>query len=782
MVQQITTQYHAFDTSENQNKRLSGVVPAGVYSGFRVRPNGGSANTLDIITGNDTSSVLVTSEGVRVEETGDLYGVVSVQAADISLSRMDLVVAEYQFVANSNIQQTYKVIRGANQPDPTKDPVAPTVENAFQIPLAYVTVRPKSAFSGVSSAQILVTDVVQVANASFTAQDASANLKPEISPLDATRVYVFPGIFLSLDSTGVIDFEGGYSEPISILGYADNEVRYTRFGLTDAGAVVTAGDAASEEALPDLTRDVFPLAVARTRRTGNSVFIEEITDIRFPHARRQAKLNEEANYKSLLSESVFEAMFVDTLVDSAKIDLTTVKLFDGSENEFLSAAMESKDTSLTVSYTGDASVPPQDVTISTTDILLGGNSGVVYHFMIVAETVFSGLRFRYSTSSSTGGFTTQTFAINQMVSVPAGTNKLFIQFVFPRSAFLATKSAKIFSYAALLNIDSSVLNASTIGELGIDGLKNNLNNLIANGSFYYWSRYTSDGGVTDYETADDQTYLVSDTTDEFVLADGWQITSNLTVSPVDGSLVTRTVLGTLDNESVTGMKLTAANINTDGDAVGGGGVVAEYRLPAAFELKGRRVTFALDYLAGAAGDFEIGVAFYQKINGALVLLGSSSILNPSAQGTLTISSSDPVPATATEIGFYIRYNSTSAVTVYRARAVSGEFNAVPYTPVINAPSVLRQYYERGRVFFAAAADAGNVVGTSTQFGTPKAGIGTVGARAIVTGGANRSVNVSDISVSPDRQSTVFSASAAGSGNVIIDLDWEAYVRFDGGLV
>ena len=109
MAQNITTRYRDFDTSEVQNQRFVNVVEAGVYSGYDLSVNGGLAYTIDITTGSDGVSTLVTSQGVVITESDTVAAAVKLAPADPSFDRIDLIVAEYQYSTNPADVQVYKV-------------------------------------------------------------------------------------------------------------------------------------------------------------------------------------------------------------------------------------------------------------------------------------------------------------------------------------------------------------------------------------------------------------------------------------------------------------------------------------------------------------------------------------------------------------------------------------------------------------------------------------------------------------------------------------------------
>ncbi len=765
MTQLIYTRFHAQDTAVNQNKQLEYVVKPGIYAGFRVKPNVALPYHLDITVGADDSSVLVTSEGVKVEETESIIGAVKLAQPDPTLTRIDAIVAEYAYVPNANIQQTYKAIRGQNQPDTDSAPTKPEPESDFQVVLAYVTVRPSS--SGIQN--IDITDIEHVPLAPWS----DAALKPIIEPNDPRRVYVYPGRFISVDRTSPVEFGGGYSPIIDPVLYQTNEVRYIQLGLTDDGLVSIIGQASSEDLLPALTTDVLPVAIARVRKSFGQVVVETLKDIRFAYSREHSRPNELLFYADALSGSVFKDLRVETFSDASAVDLDSVKLVGGSQ-AFLTASVDTADTSLTISWTGPTKIPSEDVTISTADVLAGGLATKVAHFMVLADTSFSGLRFQYSVSAATAGYTAESFRPNEIVRIPGGQGtKLFIKFIIPRSAFSATKVAKLFSYGLLYGLDATVLNANTLSDLGISSLKSNLQNLIPNGQFYYWSRPSVEGSVPDLSSPQELIFPFSQSTDDINAGDSWQVTK--WGGPAKSNQISRVWYSIAGQPSKTALKFTASSSMS-------GPTYVEYRYPLPAELVGRTLTFSFDYRSGVSEAVGIGIVVYRFNGLTLEVLSRTDRVALTAQGTLVVQTDGNISTEAAQIGFYIMFLNTGAETttyVTDARAAIGDFNDLPYTPAPNASAILPAYAESGRSFLSCYASEGTVVGVASQFAGRKLAIGSVEARIQKLGTANRSVGLSDITLEATSTSVVAASSAIAAGPVLLDVDWEVFVRYEG---
>lgn len=764
MVQIVNTAFQSPDTSAGLNAKASGVISPGVYQGYRVVPNAGDGATLDIVHGHDATSVLVMPNGLRVEDTEPVKAAFKIDAADASFSRIDLAAVELVGVETP----VFRIVKGANQVDPTKEPVVPELPEGW-VELARISVKPLSVTGGLTT-KLTLDDIDPVPKASWSQLRTSSSCKPEVSPTDHSRLYVYPGNFISVDGTSVISFSGGMSPEIPADTYADGEVRWVRAALTDEGTVVYIGSATTQAGLPDLSNDVFPLAEIKTRKSFGSVVIDEVVDIRYFFDRKQAKSDETDVYRDLLASSVFSSMHVDTLVDASLVDLKSVALDTSGPSTELSAALSTEDTSLTLTYSGDLSVPAEDVTITTVDLLLGGSTPYVNQFMCSADTPFDGLRFRYSTSSASGGFSTNTYALGEIVRIPQGAaTQLFIKWVFPRAAFQLLKVAKLYSYAVLFNIDAATLNSATIGDLGVPSLSSNTNNLLANGDFSLWSQYDSTGVAVDAQSLNVHTFAVGDlpgnsgSTEEHVnTADGWQLTGTTSVT---GGQVSRVPMTDISLGGV-GLELTALP--------GAGSVHLEQRIQQAGWLAGRTVTAAIEYRTGVAGAVGLGIAVYERTAAGLVLKDKYEVIAPSVEGTLLVETL-PLPAYTHELGVYVVYPDTGAAVttrIWQARAAVGSFGSLPFAPG-GDPAHL---YARGRCAGAVSASgAPTTLVAAASLRKPM--FGNIVVRA-VTGGTSLSSGVSDISLTHDNYSVLASAQTSGAGGATLLVSWEVYVRYE----
>lgn len=775
MAQRITTRYHALDTSVLQNDQIRGVISPGIYSGYFVRVNAGASNYLDIISGADTSSVLITSEGIKIEETEPVLGAVLLDPADANLSRYDLIVAEFRYAAiDVGLEQTYKVVKGRNQASLSSEPVRPTVQNQYQVPLAYVKVRPRAQLSGTYPIQVLNTDIYHVARAKWTKgpEEISA-LRPEIAVSDNRRIYVYPGIMANSEGTRVVEFEGGYSAVLTDTSLIENAERFYLFGVSDQGEVAVFGSSNDESTLPEFDNDLFPVAIVRAKNINGSIRILSLKDIRFPFARRLPQANKTTAYQTMLSNSVFRYLRVERFDSDEFIRLSSASLNTAGTTAYITASIDGFDNNLAIKWSGTTIVPSESIKITTEDMMAGGNMGVVKHFMLLADTSISGLKFVYSVSSPTAGFTTTPVSPGAIVRIPGvGATKLYIRFIIPAGAFTPDGLAKINSYGIFLGLSDAAMNAVSITELGIDAVKSSVPNLIANGDFYYWSVNTTLEALPDLSSKDEQFFRAN--ADNPLLADGWQITN--IGSAFKNEAVSRIIRSSAENAATTAMKLVTAGSST------GGNITIEYRIPAASELVGKPITFSMGYLAETPSSLSIGIATYTRTSDGLEQgdkTQTSAILN---SGDLIVTLT-AVGENVDQISFFVTIAASSTeeeYTIFNARAAVGVFGFLNYSKVMAAPAILPQYYERGRAFLAQKTTTGAKLGISAQFGTPKSDeLGELIARTVETSASDRSANITGLTYDTNKFGVILSSTAAGADEAVIDVDWEAYVRYEG---
>ena len=775
MAQKITTRYHALDTSVLQNDQIKGVISPGIYSGYFVRVNPGASNYLDVIPGPDATSVLVTSEGIKIEETEPVLGAVLLDPADANLARYDLIVAEFRYAAiDIGLEQTYKVIKGRNQASLSVEPVRPNVQSQYQVPLAYVKVRPRAQLSGTYPIQVLNTDIYHVPRAKWTRgpEEISA-LRPEVAVSDNRRIYVYPGLMSNSEGTRVIDFYGGYSEVLTDPNLSDNAEKYYVFGVSDLGTVDVFGSSNDESTLPEFDNDLFPVAIVRAKKIAGTIRFLSLKDIRFPFSRRLPQANKTTMYQTMLSNSIFRYLRVERFDTTEFIRLDTASLYTADTTAYITATVDGFDSNLSIQWTGATVVPSESIKITTDDMMDGGNMGVVKHFMLLADSAIANLKFVYSVTSPTSGFTTTPVSPGTVVRVPGvGASKLYIRFIIPAAAFTPDGVAKISSYGIFFTLSDAAMNSVSITELGLDAIKSSVPNLIANGDFYYWSVNTTLEQVPDLSSKDPLYFRANG--DNKLLADGWQITT--LGAAFKNESVGRIIRSASQDSAVTAMRLTTAGGSQAGN------IVVEYRVPAASELVGKPLTFAINYEAETPASFSIGIATYTRTANGLEMQEKVQTAAIENVGQLIVNLT-AVGENVDQISFFFVIAGSSAeedYTVYSARAAIGIFNLLNFTKVLTAPAILAQYYERGRAFLAQRATVGSRIGTSVQFSVPKSSeLGTLTARTIETSASDRSTNITGLTYDANRFGLVLSSTSSGGNEALIDVDWEAFVQYEG---
>ena len=772
--------YHALNTSTLHNERLARVLRPGVYAGYRIRRNAADPSLVDLTHGEDGASVLLSIEGVRIEEDNELAGIVKIQPADSMLSRYDLVVAEYVWSANNTVPQVYKVIRGAYQPDLVTEPVRPQAQSVYQLPLAWILVRPKTTLRGESRVEILQSDIFHAPKAAdVEAPYEISTLKPELDPTNRKRIYVNEGIFPSSTGSSIVIFGGGYSSEIPDLS-VDGEVRYFLFGISDDKEVSSSGESTTLLTIPEIGSDILPIGVAKASRHGTITTIDEIIDIRFPFSRRMVFGDEESFYREYLRESVFQNMQIDACDLDTKFDLTTLAPVDDN----LTAEMNRGDTSLTVTWASSTPLAT-DVTVATGNILDGTDISAVRHILVLADSDVIGLTFDYSVVSPTSGFTGTYYDLGTIQEIQGGaTSMLFLRFRILSSQFAAAGAKKIYSFAVCMNLSYATLNKNSLAGLGLEALGYQIENLIPNGDFFNWSRNDSVGATPDVASRNKISYTVhmadrAARTNIFA-ADGWQFTK-MSFDPENGVisriLWSRDVIGSPDDNTIdTAMEWRGAGATTPA-----GENDLELRVPVYGQMIGQYITFAVDFKASHLGSVGIELRFYERTSDGRFLVQSkvrTGILR--FDGTMLVKSENVLNEKVFAVGFVIVFAQLNpATTVYlkNARAAIGRYETLPFRRPPAADVLARAYYERGRLFAASQLRAGNDVGASLQFGSRKpVGMSENGAlkTTIIT---SRCVNNSSPVFTVSAQGLAATSQAIMDGLSILDLDWEASVIY-----
>lgn len=755
MTQTITTRYQEFNTSSIQNDRFVGVVPAGVYLGYRLSAGSGISNLIDITAGADGVSTLVTPEGVVVTETSNIPGAVRIASADPNFSRIDAVVAEYTYSTDPSRGQIYKVIQGANQLIVGLNPVNPPLQNGFQVLLGYVLVQG-------GSNSITFGDVQPVPKATSITSGDWSNLQATVDFTDSRIIYVFPGVFPTIEGDKVVDFSGGFSAPIEDTAFVEGTTRFYTFGISDDSQVLAASWASSE-ASADITGDLLIVAQAEVRKVNGLAQIISLKDVRLPFARTRYRANEDLKYQELLANSVYRFLRVENFDSLAGVDLNSVS--GGS------LVLDSAEKSLKI--LGAASV---DVEFSSTDLIDGSSIPTIKEFLLVADSTVENLRFDYSVTSSRTGFTGEQFTPGEAIRILApNASRIYIRFFIPGGEFVGKTSTRIFSYGVLVNLSDESANLLSVTNLGVSELVQSVDNLIHNGDFYYWSKNTLSGKAPDLLSKDALEFPIS--TEAPQAADGWQFT-NINANFDSNSIKRLSQHGSAPGTSMQ-LAFTVNPNSTDANPT-----VLEYRVPRGSELSGKKLTFAFEYRSNESPAVSLGIGQFRRTDAGLVLVESEEVLLNAFTGTARISTKSTIAPNVDAVSFYIKFNANvgNFFDIWNARAAVGLFPDLPFAYSTNAATVGRSYHERGQFYLSSFSQAGSVLGSSTQFGSPKhVELGDLIVQTVPSAAADRSKNVNNISYSADRDSVTLSATATTS-NVIIQTDWEAYIKYTGSIV
>ena len=760
MSQQITTKYREYNTSAIQNRRYVNVVTPGVYSGYVVTANTSRPNVLDITTGSDTVSTLVTAEGVVISETATVAAAVKLAAADPNYSRYDLVVAEYVYSTDPNKVQVYKVVRGPNQLDIGAEPKKPLPNSLSQIALAYVKVRAGAPY-------VLTTDIHPIPKADWIDSQKWGNLRPEIVLNDAALLYVYPGSYPNSSGTSIISYPGGYSNRLSDTSLLVGSERWYIFGLTDNQRIEVVAYAANKADLPELSSDVFALARVRVRKVSSErIELVELEDMRMPFTRAGFSANEDLKYQDLLATSVFQFLRVENF---ETLDLVLTDITTGG-----SVVLDNAAKSLII--TGS---PGTEVVFTVGDLVLGSAISTVKQFMVAADSTIDNLEFDYSTVSGTTGYTGKRYRLNELVKVRSVfATRLFIRFYVPAAEFAAKRTTQMFSMGVLFNLDATALNTHSITELGLREITNSINNLINNGDFYYWSKNTLNGVRADLRTRGELVFPISE--DSPNTADGWQFTNINTNFSSDS---VRRVFITQAGVNTTALQL---SMTPDASSTTTEPSVLEYRIPRAFEMSGKQVTFGIDFSGvSPLSAVTIGIAQFRRTDAGLLLVRTDENVIRSFSGTAQVTTAAAIDTNTSVLSFYIKFAAGAPITAtfWHARAAIGAYPVLPYAYVADASDNLRSYYERGRFYLATYAQQGSVIGNSAQFGSPKhLELGALVTQTVPAATGDRSNNVSGVTYTSDRDSITVSATASASSSVIIQTEWESFIKYENSVV
>jgi hypothetical protein len=210
MTQERTFDFAAPRKTSLLNGQLEGIIPKGVYAGYKVTETGPQSLSLDINLSGVLKSIVFTSEGIKITEDTDLLAAVTLDVGDAN-PRIDVIVIDHTY-SQFNNPATYSVVKGTPAVNPSKPAIS-----ASQIELATVCVPVSAAV--ITDADI--TNVVEITlegGGDVSLPDIDSLRVMQHSPLN-DQVTVLPGSFISTDGSKFVEFPGGDSPtvpPISV--------------------------------------------------------------------------------------------------------------------------------------------------------------------------------------------------------------------------------------------------------------------------------------------------------------------------------------------------------------------------------------------------------------------------------------------------------------------------------------------------------------------------------------------------------------------------------------
>lgn len=267
MAQNRIWDYGAPRKSKYLNDKFIEVIPTRrVYTGYKVQAQGPATLNLDINLAGANTSVLITQEGVRVEEDADLIAAVTI-APDAALDRIDWVVASHQYT-NDNNPQTYEVIQGTTSP-----PAPPASLPDYKVLLA--TVYVPGAATTITDDLITNEQEVNISVINNSSRADFIELRPEPQKAPDDTVFVNGGTYVTSNGSAVATVADGVADTVTFAPVVTpgNE-RYDLLTLDDTG---TAGSVVGTEAGAGLA--VVP-NYPTDRQVVAEIFIDEDTGVR----------------------------------------------------------------------------------------------------------------------------------------------------------------------------------------------------------------------------------------------------------------------------------------------------------------------------------------------------------------------------------------------------------------------------------------------------------------------------------------------------------------------
>ena len=197
MTQQRTFDYGAPRRTRLLNSRFLNVIPPRkIYVGYTVMAQ--SPATLNL---NITSGTLISQDGVVIEETGTLLGVINI-APDLTYPRIDMVVANHTYGV-TNPPQVYEVVQGT-----AGSPPSPPALPDHCVPLAQVYV-PAAATEIIDQYIDPYTSYFNNLDTHNLMRSQFKELRPESTVEHggiSDKIWINAGVFVKSDGSGIVNF------------------------------------------------------------------------------------------------------------------------------------------------------------------------------------------------------------------------------------------------------------------------------------------------------------------------------------------------------------------------------------------------------------------------------------------------------------------------------------------------------------------------------------------------------------------------------------------------
>lgn len=763
MVQSRIWSFQDPASSRRANDKLARVANVGVYAGF-FPVVGASTNRIDLTLGADSVSELVTSEGIKIIETGILSGIVQfVNPSTSGLTRYDLVVCEYQYQPNST-PAIYKVLQGTAAPSNVV-PELPTVQNEFQTPICYVRINPITP-SGVGPPTVVLAqeDLLPIAlGQNVDDPKEMSGLKAIINPAAPNKdeLYVYPGQFANIDRSSLIDFRGGYSAGVSALPSAVplGQRKYWVYGITDAQEIVPIEELTSFTALPTDVEAALPLCLVEFFNPAGTPFITRIRDLRTHIVRLGNVGSEDDVWSDMLNGTFMDEMVYEPFLNLDLVNASTLVQRDGagvtSAAPGVTLSLDQAQTALKVVYDGVTPIV-NDVEVVLGDWLANNSLSAIREFMVLALHDFPSLKFQYSFSNALSGFSQTKYDLTDNLnatiisSLGNPPSVLFTRIVIPAAVFASGAfEYRLFSVGVLTNINNGLAARNVVLDDQRTTIENSVRNLIAN-AFEFYSYPNASSFVPDLDQNTNFALTISGAVNDITAdinqfgPDGWQAVWN------DGTTFVSDLLTRVPIDP-SGYRYALNMLTTDRGSIG---MPLEYRVPAHRLRLGDAVSFALDVEASQRENCQISIRLYTRDgSGQLVVLPGDEFFSAKTEigfQRLVISTGTRViDSSVVFVGFVIYHYqlaaSDSEVTVKDPMAAMGNFPVVlSYSPAENMLSELEHYVSVHRLqqhgFTAEACPVGMMVPIVGKYRE----LGTLRAVRVNLSGEQNSENISGI--------------------------------------